>query len=182
MNGQKINLPNSITLVRILLVPVFAACLYYTNNGFPFLRDITLSLFVICIVSDAVDGILARSLKMKTVLGTILDPVADKLLLLTAYILLSVQGMVPAWIAIVVVSRDIIIISGILISGVMGNSIPIRPRILGKVTTFLQMITVVMALIGHPSLEPMVFITATLTIISGFDYVYRGVRFVNNGQ
>jgi len=178
---MKINLPNLITLVRIFLVPVFAVILFYTKIH-PSLVWWAFGVFCAAVLSDALDGICARALQKKSFFGTVLDPVADKLLLLTGFIILSSQGKVPAWLTMIIVSRDILIVGGVLIVHIMTHSVNIRPTLLGKLTTFVQMMTLIVVLYPDPANEfvPLYILAALVTIISGVDYVIRGSKSLNS--
>lgn len=171
------NIPNLLTLFRILLVPLFVIQLIYGQTFYAFLT------FIIAGITDAVDGLIARLFHQKTLLGAYLDPIADKLLLVTSYVVLAVIGIIPPWLTVLVLSRDIVILVGIAVLFVNHKPLEIRPTILGKVSTFAQIATVVIALsaalpvaVLHPSLKPAVYLTAFFTLISGFHYTYIGVR------
>lgn len=173
------NLPNFLTLTRILLVPFFVMAVFY--RYFPF----AIGIFFIAGVTDGLDGLLARSLHQKTKLGAVLDPLADKLLLTTSYITLGVLHFIPFWLAVVVVSRDVIIALGILVIVLMGFSYEICPRMISKATTVFQIITVLAVLCAQfcsfLSQHLLIFflITAVLTILSGFYYLYLGIKIVS---
>lgn len=130
------NLPNSLTLLRIALVPVLAILLI---QGFYFNA---LIVFTVTSITDALDGFLARQFNMQTDLGAYLDPIADKAMLSTCYITLAVTGNMPAWLAVLVISRDIIILLGILILFLMAVPVEIKPSLISKITTTFQIITV----------------------------------------
>ena len=104
-----LNLPNFISVARIILVPLFIILSINQEFGWAFF------IFVVAAISDAVDGLLARLLQQRTVLGSYLDPAADKLLTTSAYVILAVLNIIPGWLAVIVVSRDVIIILGIMI-------------------------------------------------------------------
>ena len=101
-------LANKITISRLLLVPVFTICLVYRRPGF------ALALFIMASLADALDGYLARSRRERTFLGAMLDPMADKLLMFSAYVMMGINGLIPPWLSIVVISRDILISIGYL--------------------------------------------------------------------
>lgn len=171
------NIPNFLTLFRILLVPIFVILLIYGQNFYAFLT------FIVAGVTDALDGFIARVFNQKTVLGAYLDPIADKLLLVTSYIVLAITGIIPPWLAVLVISRDIFILIGVAVLFVNNKSIEIRPTLLGKVSTFMQLTTVVIALsVAQPllALQPFlngsIYLAAALTLLSGFHYTFLWVR------
>ena len=168
------NLPNCITLVRVLLVPLFAIFVLEGDYANAFL------IFVVAGVSDGLDGFLARVLNQKTQFGAVLDPIADKALLMTAFVMLAVVGLVPSWLTVLVVSRDVIIMAGIGILMFSRHEVAIRPSYLSKATTLLQLATVAFAL-GHQHLpmlqplgQPLLMVTAGLTLLSGAHYIAVG--------
>ena len=173
-----VNIPNLITVFRVFLVPVFIMAVFYGRF------KLALFTFLSASLSDALDGFLARKLKQVTRLGIILDPIADKSLIDSGYILFSFyQKFIPVWLTIVVLSRDVLILFGGWLLSVFGKIERIRPSFLGKVTVFLQFITILAVLvnvnwniIGKGELEFLFFITAAFTIASAFHYTYRGIR------
>ncbi len=177
------NLPNYITLLRIFLVPFFFSFLIYYNLEHPLFRPIALVLFLIAIVTDAVDGFIARSFRKQTELGTFLDPLADKLLLLSAFfgITLSTSFALkpPIWVIVVVVFRDLFIICGLVIIFLTTRQLRIQPNILGKLTTFFQMLTIVSVLVGWEHAASVWYTTAAFTIASAIAYLIRGIKLVN---
>ncbi len=125
-------IPNFITLGRLILVPLVIMMIVQGNWQLAFL------FFVMAGVSDAVDGFIARRFDMRSELGAYLDPVADKALLVSIYITLAIVGIIPAWVAILVVSRDVMIVSAVLLSWVLDNPVEIRPFLISKVNTGVQ--------------------------------------------
>ncbi|OGP12418.1 MAG: hypothetical protein A2055_01675, partial [Deltaproteobacteria bacterium GWA2_47_9] len=132
---------------------------------------------------DALDGFIARFFNQKTLLGAYLDPIADKLLLVTSYIVLAIIGIIPPWLAVLVISRDIFILIGVAVLFLNHKSFEIRPTLLGKVSTFFQLATVVIALsVAQPllGLQPFligsIYLAAALTLLSGFHYTFLWVR------
>ena len=171
------NIPNLLTLFRILLVPIFVILLIYGQTFYAFLT------FIVAGVTDALDGFIARVFNQKTVLGAYLDPIADKLLLVTSYIVLAIIDIIPPWLAVLVISRDIFILIGVAVLFINHKSIEIRPTLLGKVSTFMQLTTVVIALsVAQPllALQPFligsIYLAAALTLLSGFHYTFLWVR------
>jgi cardiolipin synthase len=176
------NIPNFITLLRIILVPVVVILLIQGS----FLK--ALAVFIIASISDAVDGFLARVMHQQTVVGAYLDPIADKALLVSTFVTLSILHVIPAWLAVIVISRDFIILLGISVLFVMSVSVEIRPALVSKITTFLQATTVFLALfirclpngVDHGWLEIFYWGTAIFTIVSGLHYMFRGFNLINN--
>ncbi len=168
-------LANKITLLRIILVPVFIIGLVEGAVVWP------LTLFIFCALTDALDGAVARRRNQRTVLGTFLDPVADKLLLNAAFLVLAYQGRVPAWVFVVVFSRDLLILLGWNIIYVLTRNSAVEPRWPGKSTTLAQMLAVVALL--APALTPVrAFFTGVMTLltaVSTVDYVWVGGRRLN---
>ncbi len=174
-----INLPNSLTVLRILLVPVFVGFLLYNRH------DAALVTLLIAALTDTLDGMIARITDQRTRLGEYLDPLADKLLLMSAIITLSVLHFIPVWAVIVVVSRDAILLAGTLIANLTETNIDIAPTTLGKATTFAQ-ICYVIAVMLHATgripttlVEPLLLTMVALTVGSGVHYLLRGIRHLN---
>ena len=180
------SLANKLSLFRILLIPFFVLCLLYYRPPGEWLRLAALAIFVVGVLTDAVDGYVARARAESTRLGTILDPLADKLLLTTAFLCLALIRTLPesyklaGWVPIVVVSRDIIIVLGSLIVYLMNGTFEIIPSRLGKITTLAQMLTVIFALMGSSWLKWVLPATIFLTILSGVGYIRRGNRLLND--
>lgn len=173
------NLPNLITILRIFLIPVFIILLLYGHHPW------ALAVFALAGMTDSLDGLIARISNQRTELGTYLDPMADKLLLTAAFVALSFLSTIPAWSAIVVVSRDLILILGTLILHMTQTDLDITPSWLGKSTTVLQLIYILVVLFlmvfqrETVILFPLLILTILLTIISGLHYIYRGIRSLN---
>ena len=127
-----LSIPNIITLGRILLVPVI---IWAIASG---QMEIAFGLFVVAGISDAVDGFLAKRFNMASELGALLDPLADKALLVSIYVALGIWGAVPRWIVILVVSRDVMIVSAVLVSWLFGKPMPMRPLMVSKLNTAAQ--------------------------------------------
>ncbi len=174
-----INLPNSLTVLRILLVPVFVGLLLYGHY------DIALITLLIAALTDILDGMAARMTNQRTRLGEYLDPLADKLLLMSAIITLSVLDFIPIWAVIVVVSRDAILLAGTLLANLTETDIDISPTALGKGTTFAQICYVIAVMLhvtrGVPYflVDPFLWIMVGLTLGSGVHYLMRGVQHLN---
>jgi len=171
-----LNIPNLLTLVRILLTPLLVIFLIDKKYEPAFL------IFCTAGVTDGLDGFIARVMKQKTRIGAILDPIADKALLASSYITMAVTGIIPDWLAVIVISRDIIIIFGVMVLLLFHSGVEICPSIISKLTTLFQLITIFFVLGGMvlnfncaPLVTSLYIITAILTIASGLHYVYKGV-------
>lgn len=179
------NLANKITIFRILLIPFFIACLLYYGAGRESLRFIALGLFSLAAFTDAIDGGIARSRGQITELGVILDPIADKLLITSAFISLSaIKALpedlhIPAWAVVTVLSRDTIIVIGSVLIYFLKGGLRIRPSWLGKVTTFFQMISILGILTIFEYNKYLMYPAVFFTILSGIDYIWRGSRQLN---
>jgi cardiolipin synthase len=173
------NLPNYITLVRIVLIPFFINLMIY---GY---YQAALAVFIAACVTDALDGLIARVTNSITELGALLDPIADKLLILSAFVTLVLLGMLPVWLVIIVVSRDVILILGSLVIYLLGHDLKSRPSIIGKATTLLQLLVVTFSLalktFGNELawMQVLHWTTAVFTLVSGAQYVVRGTRIVS---
>lgn len=170
------NVPNFITMFRILMVPLVVIFLMEGKPQYAFL------VFIIAGISDGLDGFIARAFKQKTVLGAYLDPIADKLLLNTSFVALAIFGVLPGWLAVLVVSRDVIILGGIGILLLNGREFAIRPSIYSKTTTLVQLATICYFL-GYDYLGNHLFIQIYLiylstffTLLSGLHYIVAGFR------
>jgi cardiolipin synthase len=174
------NIPNLITLLRIILVPVIVILLIQGSFSK------ALIVFIIAGLSDALDGFLARVLKQQTVLGAFLDPIADKALLASSFV--TVLHIIPSWITVIVISRDFIILLGVSVLSIMSVTVEIRPAFVSKVTTGLQLITILLALsvrclpcdFNGIWLLALYWVTALFTIISGLNYMWKGMELINH--
>lgn len=171
---ESMNLPNSLTVVRILLIPVFVGLLVYGQYGYG------LGVLVLAGITDGLDGIIARLANQRTRLGAILDPLADKLLLSSGFVTLAILHLIPLWAAIIVVSRDVILMAGTLLAHITDSRVEIAPTLLGKSTTVFQLIYVILVVffswrhIELDLLHPLLYASVFLTLSSGFHYLYRG--------
>lgn len=194
-----LNTANAITLVRFLCVPFFIGIMVQhrqaTFSGaalseLHLYRWIAIGIFAFAAVSDALDGFVARLFNQRTRLGTILDPLADKLLLVTAVIMMSLllgdgTRLIPFWFMLLVLSRDFIILIGIVIIFMFRGRVDIEPTRTSKVTTAIQMICVVCALLkmtGIPAAVMYVlFASASLfTVVSGVQYIGIGLHMLHD--
>jgi len=174
-------IPNLITAFRIILAPVFV--IYLINDRL----NSALVVFLICMISDGIDGMVARLFNQKSRLGAYLDPLADKTLLVTAFVLLAVRGYLPSWLTVTAIARDVMILLGVLVLHLNRLEIKIRPSAVSKINTCLQFITLFMVLLKGYVLLPSVvydalyYITAAFTIISGLHYMQFGLRIMGEG-
>lgn len=173
--GQLLNLPNLLTLLRLFAIPVFLALL--SENHY----KSALYLFIAAAITDALDGTVARWCNCKTEIGAVLDPAADKLLLVSAFVVLTFQNSLPGWLLGVVVIRDVVIVFGyFLVSFLTSERIPVRPSYLGKASTCFQLSCVVGALAHFGQYSPthwmiLLYLTCAITALSGMHYAYRGL-------
>lgn len=171
-----LNLPNLLTTLRLLLLPLFLTLLVYRRAG-P-----ALSVLLIAALSDALDGLLARWLDQRTAIGSFLDPLADKLLSVSGFVTLSLIGPIPAWFVIVVISRDVLISLGALVLYLHDGRLEIAPSMTGKAAMLGQFATLVLTLLLQLDApverlwQTVIMLTAALTIISGLHYVWRGLN------
>lgn len=179
--GLSLNIPNLITLGRILLVPVVVWAIASNAMWIAFV------LFLVAGVSDGVDGFLAKRLDMRTELGAYLDPLADKALIVSIYLTLGINGDIPRWLVILVVSRDILIVGGIMLSWLMGNPLKIRPLLVSKLNTVAQIVfaCVVLGSLGFNYEVSMLKLAlmglvAVLTLLSIAAYLAEWVRHMNS--
>jgi cardiolipin synthase len=176
-----VTLPNLITLIRIVLIPIFVSVLlYYRETGNEYFRWLAILIFAVAVLSDAIDGFIARVKKEKTLLGSFLDPLADKLLITTAVIVLSIQignlPKLPIWFPVLVISRDSIIVIGALLIHILAGKVTPQPSVSGKVTTFFQMLTIVWVLVDVPLYIIPLGAAAIFTFISGVEYILMGMK------
>ena len=175
-----INIPNAITVLRILITPIFVILLLRDLNG------LALLVFVLAGVSDGLDGLIARMFNQRSDLGAVLDPIADKLLLSAAYISLGVLRDIPGWLVVVVISRDVLIVTGIAVLNFCRIEFDIRPTLLSKWTTVAQVVTIGVALLHFQVpvagfLRAMCWTTVVMTILSGLHYTYIGLIRLQTG-
>jgi len=170
-----INPPNIVTFARLCAVPLACWLVLERRMAEAFW------LFVAAGLSDALDGWLARRYGGNSV-GAVLDPVADKALLVTMYVTLAVAGVLPNWLTILVVFRDVLIVGGIVVLSVLGNAVAIRPLYISKANTALQILLIGVALesglgIGSPVLtQALIWSVALTTLVSGSAYVLKAAR------
>ena len=181
--ARLINIANGLTATRVLLVPVFAYLLI-SGRG-----KAALLVFAVCGLTDALDGILARWLKQRTLVGALLDPIADKLLMATAFIVLAYVHIVPLRLAVMVISRDIFILVGSILYLLLLDSSDIQATCLSKANTVVQVLTVIFFLgvaafpaeaaalgMGTVPGRIVTWVCAVTTVGSGLQYLYIGLR------
>jgi cardiolipin synthase len=172
-----VSIPNIITLGRILLVPIIVWAIASSE------MEIAFAIFFIAGVSDAVDGFLAKRFNMASELGALLDPLADKALLVSIYVALGIWGAVPHWIVILVVSRDIMIVSAVIVSWLFGKPVPMKPLMVSKLNTAAQVAfaSLVMAALGFrfnpvPYDQILMGLVTVFTLVSVSLYLVEWVR------
>ena len=174
-----LNIPNTLTILRILLIPVIVGFLVYDYF------DFALVTLLIAALTDMLDGSIARMANQKTEFGAYLDPLADKLLLMTTFITFSLLDMVPVWSVIVVVSRDAILLTGTLLARLTNTKINASPSLLGKATTVFQLVYIILVLVlfsyqfDPASLTPLLYAMSILTVASGLHYILRSVHTIS---
>lgn len=187
--ARLINIANALTAFRVLLVPLFA---HFIITGR--VRR-SLLVFVICGVSDGLDGLLARLLRQRTLVGFYLDPIADKLLMATSFIVLAYVKIIPVWLSVLVISRDFFILAGSILILLLHGSGKIKASIASKANTFVQILTVIYFLVirAYPAIGQnlplsektstavVVGMCAATTAVSGLHYLYIGMRRISNG-
>jgi len=179
---------NQLTLLRMVFVPCFVLLLIY---GHP--RSATV-LFLIAGITDGLDGLLARKLQQKTVLGSYLDPMADKLLLTAAFITLSIPSLplvlhIPTWLTVLTISRDFLIALSVLIIHLQTHHTNFPPSWIGKCTTAVQLLTIGVCMLANFEMNwalaifPFVtYSTLGFTVVSGLHYSYRSIKIIGSYQ
>ncbi|HEY3347846.1 MAG TPA: CDP-alcohol phosphatidyltransferase family protein [Nitrospirota bacterium] len=171
------NLPNILTVLRIVLTPVFLVLLL---EGY---RGAAVSVFVAAALTDALDGAIARFTKKKPDIGVFLDPIADKFLVLTAFIALTYLGRIPLWLTFAALLRDCIILTGSVMLYRQGYKSHVRPAFIGKATTFVLFVLLVFALASYyldrelVAIKYLSWTAAGLIMVSGVQYLWRGLKF-----
>lgn len=177
--SRAFNVPNTLTLFRILLIPVFAVSLAKGDY------KLALTSFTLAAVTDALDGFTARRFNQQTLVGTVLDPLADKLLVATAFVALGVLKLIPLWLLAIVITRDVIIAIGMGLFAMKHISVELKPSLVSKCTTTFQLLTIVFALaalVWHLSWPQkwVWVITGLFTIVSGAHYIYISMSYLND--
>ncbi|MDQ3667775.1 MAG: CDP-alcohol phosphatidyltransferase family protein [Acidobacteriota bacterium] len=193
MSSRIVTLPNMLTIFRMVLIPVFVTLIFYQR----FL--LALAAFVVAGITDGLDGLLARRFDQRSQLGTVLDPIADKLMLVTAFVVLSMRSVfpqplpnhlpIPFWVTIAVISRDVFIVVGAAAINIMTGFRGFRPSWLGKLNTTVQIIAIALIMFAAsfpygtgyylPTLYATVFL---LAILSGAHYVFFASKLLNEDR
>lgn len=174
---------DKLTFLRILLTPLFVFLLFRFHDPNSPIRYMILLVFGIAVLTDFFDGLVARIKKEKSPIGEIIDPLADKLLLFSSFIFiyllhdsLPLHFKIPLWLILLVITRDMCLLTGVAIMYVFKQNISIKPSIWGKLTTFFQMLTILTILLDFSMTNIVWTIAAIFTIISGLEYLLRGVK------
>jgi cardiolipin synthase (CMP-forming) len=174
------SLPNLITLARLLLAPLAVLMIASQRFAEAFL------IFVVAGISDAVDGFIAKRFNLRTELGAYLDPLADKALLVSIYVTLAISGVLPTAIAIIVVSRDLMILTAIVVSWLLDNPVAIRPVLVSKINTTAQIALAAYVLGAKayglspvPAQDIAVWLVAASTLASGGVYISQWLNHMN---
>lgn len=176
-----LNLPNLFSIARVVLLLPFIYFLQQKSYGLAFV------ILVLAGLTDAIDGAMARLLHQRTVLGTYLDPAADKVFMTFSYIALSSFGLLPWWLTLLVIGRDVVIVLGLLFLRFLSRPVKARPSAVSKATTCLQIATMgaplfSLSLCSSPWLtDGLIMATALGTVISGVQYIGRGVQVLRKG-
>lgn len=178
------NLPNKLTILRICMIPFFVAVLLYGKGESLTLRIAADVLFIVASLTDLLDGKIARKYNLVTNFGKFMDPLADKLLVCSALICLIELGQVPAWVVIIIISREFIISGFRLVAS--DNGVVIAASYWGKFKTVFQMTAVILLILN---LEPLrlvadivLWIAVALTVISLADYIYKNHKVLTEGS
>jgi cardiolipin synthase len=193
MSSRIVTVPNALTVFRMVLIPVFVSLLFYQRF------ILALAVFVLAGVTDGLDGLLARRFDQRSQLGTILDPIADKLMLVTSFVVLSMRTVfpqplpthlpVPFWVTVAVISRDVFILVGAAAINIVTGFRGFRPSWLGKINTFVQ-ITAIAAIIFAASVPqgsgyylPTIYTTVfAFAVLSGAHYVFFVSKLLNEDR
>ncbi len=177
-----LNVPNFLTLCRLGSIPIFLSLL--TRHRY----SAALYVFAAAAATDGLDGTIARWFDARSELGAFLDPFADKLMLVSAFVALTILGDFPGWLLSVVVIRDIVIVAGyLMLSFFAEERIPVEPSYLGKASTFLQLVCVIAALARLGPALPLywnvlLYTTVAVTTVSGIHYVYGGLEWLRSRE
>ena len=178
------NLPNKLTILRVIMIPFFVLALLYNGGENQTLRYVAAAIFIIASLTDMLDGKIARKYNLVTNFGKFMDPLADKLLVCSALICLVELKELPAWMVSVIISREFIISGFRLVAS--DNGVVIAASYWGKFKTTFQMIAVVLLIVGIPALSmvttAVVWIALILTVISLVDYIAKNVNVLKEGK
>lgn len=168
--------PNIITLLRIFLVPFFVMTVIYKRF------DLGLYVFILASLTDSLDGLIARLKDQRSKLGAFLDPLADKLLLLTAFLSFTFLELIPKWLTVIIISRDLIVVLGWISLYIQTGSTKVEPSIPGKLFNTLQVLTIALVLIElnfhilKDILQPLYILTSFFAILSCIHYILRDIK------
>ena len=178
------NLPNKLTILRVIMIPFFVAFLMLENGANTTYRYIAAALFIIASLTDLLDGKIARKYNLVTNFGKFMDPLADKLLVCSALICMIELGQLPAWMVIIIISREFIISGFRLVAS--DNGVVIAGSYWGKFKTTFQMIGVVLLILNIPALsmvtDIVIWIAVALTVISLVDYIVKNAGVLKEGK
>ena len=177
---------NQLTLLRMLLIPALVILVIYGSNGW------ALVVFVVAGMTDALDGVIARWWSQPTSLGALLDPMADKLLLISTFVVLTIPSLdlpnrLPVWLTVLVISRDVIIVVTVAIVNLSLGRRIFSPTMLGKIATLIYVVTASLTLcfnwLGHSSIfvDAAIYAAAAITIVSGLHYISHVTRVLSEG-
>lgn len=178
------NLPNKLTLLRVILVPFFVAALMIEGGTNQTLRYVALVIFVVASLTDMLDGKIARKYNLVTNFGKFMDPLADKLLVCSALICMIELGQIPAWMVIIIIGREFIISGFRLVAS--DNGVVIAASYWGKFKTVSQMIAVILMILNIPALgwltTAFIWIALVLTVVSLIDYIAKNHKILTEGS
>ena len=178
------NLPNKLTILRVIMIPFFVAALLYDGGANQNMRYVAAALFIIASLTDMLDGKIARKYNLVTNFGKFMDPLADKLLVCSALICMIELRQLPAWMVIIIISREFIISGFRLVAS--DNGVVIAAGYWGKFKTTFQMIGVVLLIFNIPVLSTLttiiVWIALALTVISLVDYIVKNAGVLTEGK
>ena len=172
MAGRVFTVPNQLTFLRLGFLPFFIVLIFYEQYGWALL------ILLLAAATDGMDGLLARTLNQKTALGAYLDPIADKLLLSSSFVVLALEGRIPRWLTILVIGRDVLILTTATVILLASGYRQFPPTIYGKITTGTQILLVFVVLLAEVFPMPVLeisryllgYLVAGFTIFSGFHY------------
>lgn len=170
--SPNLNIPNALTVFRIVLVPWLLRALIERSHG------VAIGVFAIAGITDGLDGYIAKRFNMKTYLGSVLDPIADKVLVVACTAVLGAQGALPVWLAVVVIGRDMLVFLGAITYRILAGTLEMSPTVLGKINTFVQLLLLLTILCREAGalwagkVSPFLVVAALIAaVFSGFHYV-----------
>ena len=182
---MSLTLANRLTIIRLLLVPILIGTALYYSPQKDYLRFVTLAIFLCAMALDVLDGYVARKFNQETKAGAILDPLADKILLISTYICIYKISVMfeavrfPIWLVVAVISRDVILLLGCVVIRLFNGDVDINPTIWGKLTVFFQTVAVVGILMQWPVFNFSWYVILVFAVVSGIDYILKGVKELN---